>query len=95
MLKPFFTAKPWSLCVSKDKLHRIKKRKFLSVFCKLIFKVIKFETSRFSGRLFYLLSVIFPIFNSGSKIVIISLFSPLWEMVQEGVDLKSIKWSQH
>jgi len=23
------------------------------------------------------------------------IFSPLWEMVQEGVDLKSIKWSQH
>ncbi len=22
-------------------------------------------------------------------------FSPLWEMVQEGIDLKSIKWSQH
>ena len=22
-------------------------------------------------------------------------FSPLWEMVQEGVDLKSIKWTQH
>jgi cysteine desulfurase len=21
--------------------------------------------------------------------------SPLWEMVQEGVDLKSIQWSQH
>lgn len=21
--------------------------------------------------------------------------SPLWEMVQEGVDLKTIKWSQH
>lgn len=21
--------------------------------------------------------------------------SPLWEMVQEGIDLKSIKWSQH
>jgi len=21
--------------------------------------------------------------------------SPLWEMVQEGVDLKSIKWTQH
>lgn len=26
----------------------------------------------------------------------ISLFcSPLWEMVQEGVDLKTIQWSQH
>jgi len=22
-------------------------------------------------------------------------FSPLWEMVQEGIDIKSIKWSQH
>lgn len=21
--------------------------------------------------------------------------SPLWEMVQEGIDLKTIKWSQH
>jgi cysteine desulfurase len=21
--------------------------------------------------------------------------SPLWEMVQDGVDLKSIQWSQH
>ena len=21
--------------------------------------------------------------------------SPLWEMVQEGIDLKSIQWSQH
>lgn len=21
--------------------------------------------------------------------------SPLWEMVQEGIDIKSIKWSQH
>lgn len=21
--------------------------------------------------------------------------SPLWEMAQEGIDLKSIKWSQH
>ena len=21
--------------------------------------------------------------------------SPLWEMVQEGIDLKNIKWSQH
>ena len=25
----------------------------------------------------------------------ILLFSPLWEMVQEGIDLKSIKWTQH
>lgn len=22
-------------------------------------------------------------------------FSPLWEMHQEGIDIKSIKWSQH
>ena len=22
-------------------------------------------------------------------------YSPLWEMVQDGIDLKSIKWSQH
>jgi hypothetical protein len=22
-------------------------------------------------------------------------FSPLWEMVQDGIDLKSIKWTQH
>lgn len=22
-------------------------------------------------------------------------FSPLWEMVQEGIDLKSIEWTQH
>lgn len=22
-------------------------------------------------------------------------YSPLWEMVQEGIDLKSIKWTQH
>ena len=21
--------------------------------------------------------------------------SPLWEMVQEGIDIKSVKWSQH
>ena len=24
-----------------------------------------------------------------------SVYSPLWEMVQEGIDLKSIQWSQH
>lgn len=36
----------------------------------------------------------------GSDIIIKSIdrlrnMSPLWEMVQEGIDLKSIKWTQH
>lgn len=27
--------------------------------------------------------------------LLILFWSPLWEMVQEGIDLKSIKWTQH
>jgi cysteine desulfurase len=33
--------------------------------------------------------------NSFSNFFFLSFFSPLWEMVQEGIDLKSIKWTQH
>lgn len=28
-------------------------------------------------------------------IIIFLSGSPLWEMVQDGIDLKSIKWTQH
>jgi len=27
--------------------------------------------------------------------LLLSFFSPLWEMVQEGIDIKTIKWTQH
>jgi cysteine desulfurase len=30
-----------------------------------------------------------------SKVGFLRELSPLWEMVQEGIDLKSIEWAQH
>lgn len=30
-----------------------------------------------------------------SLLLPVVVYSPLWEMVQEGVDIKTIQWSQH
>ena len=52
---------------------------------------IRFGFGRFTAKN----EVIFAADLIASKIKKLRDMSPLWEMVQEGVDLKSVKWSEH
>jgi cysteine desulfurase len=52
---------------------------------------IRFGIGRFTTEE----EVDFAVTQTAERVAKLRELSPLWEMVQEGIDLKTIQWSQH
>lgn len=57
----------------------------------LIFSILRFGIGRFTTKD----EVDYTANKCIQHVTRLREMSPLWEMVQEGIDLKTIQWSQH